>query len=99
MPSSEFSSLPAGMINGKFQFQMAQFLGGTSLVSGAFHDALFISRILPSAMIFVPCRGGVSHNEAESVSDDHVILGARTLLEVAIDLANRTSLLSDCHLL
>src|SRR6478752_4411745 len=35
------------------------------IVSGASHDASYVSRVAPSAMIFVPCRGGVSHNEAE----------------------------------
>lgn len=57
------------------------------MVSGAFHDALFVSRIAPSAMIFVPCRNGISHNEAEFVSDAHVVSGARVLLGVAGSLA------------
>ena len=35
------------------------------IVSGAGHDAAYISRVAPSAMVFVPCRGGISHNEAE----------------------------------
>lgn len=39
------------------------------MVSGAFHDALFVSRVAPAAMIFVPCRDGISHNEAEFVTD------------------------------
>ncbi|NTI76591.1 Zn-dependent hydrolase [Rhizobium rhizogenes] len=50
------------------------------LISGAFHDALFISRIAPTAMIFVPCRDGVSHNEREFVEPEFSILGAETLL-------------------
>ncbi len=57
------------------------------IVSGAFHDALFVNRIAPSAMIFVPCRNGVSHNEAEFVSDQHIIAGARTMLAVALRLS------------
>lgn len=57
------------------------------MVSGAFHDALFVSRVAPSAMIFVPCRNGISHNEAEFVSDEHILIGARTLLGVAQRLA------------
>ncbi|OLP53003.1 Zn-dependent hydrolase [Rhizobium rhizosphaerae] len=59
------------------------------MTSGAFHDALFVNRVAPSAMIFVPCRDGVSHNEAEFVADDHILHGAETLLELALDLANR----------
>ncbi|MCQ4630346.1 Zn-dependent hydrolase [Shinella sp. CPCC 100929] len=58
------------------------------MVSGAFHDALFVNRVAPSAMIFVPCRNGVSHNEAEFVSDEHIVTGARVLLGVALQLAS-----------
>ncbi len=58
------------------------------MVSGAFHDALFINRIAPAAMIFVPCRNGISHNEAEFVSDAHMISGAQVLLGVVERLAN-----------
>lgn len=58
-------------------------IGSRTIVSGAFHDALFISRAAPSAMIFVPCRNGISHNEAEFVSDEHIVTGARVLLDAA----------------
>jgi N-carbamoyl-L-amino-acid hydrolase len=58
------------------------------MVSGAFHDALFVSRVAPSAMIFVPCRNGISHNEAEFVSDEHIVTGACVLLGVALRLAS-----------
>ena len=57
------------------------------MVSGAFHDALFVNRIAPAAMIFVPCRNGISHNEAEFVFDEHILAGARTLLGVALRLS------------
>jgi N-carbamoyl-L-amino-acid hydrolase len=57
------------------------------MISGAFHDALFVSRVAPTAMIFVPCKDGISHNEAEFVADEHVVLGARTLLALARILA------------
>ncbi|MBB3354630.1 N-carbamoyl-L-amino-acid hydrolase [Rhizobium sp. BK049] len=57
-------------------------LKSRQMVSGAFHDALFINRVAPTAMIFVPCRHGISHNEAEFVTDAHMISGARVLLNV-----------------
>lgn len=57
------------------------------MVSGAFHDALFVNRIAPSAMIFVPCRDGLSHNEAEYTAPGHVVSGARLLLQSTIELA------------
>ena len=56
------------------------------LVSGAFHDALFISKVVPTAMIFVRCRDGVSHNEAEFVASEHIEIGAKVLLETALSL-------------
>ena len=57
------------------------------MVSGAFHDALFVSRVAPAAMIFVPCRNGVSHNEAEFVTDAHMVSGASVLLAAVVALA------------
>ncbi|WP_237155472.1 Zn-dependent hydrolase [Oryzibacter oryziterrae] len=63
------------------------------LTSGAFHDALFIARLAPAAMIFVPCRNGVSHSEAEYVEPEHVIAGAQTLLEATL-LATGTSVIA-----
>ncbi|CAN7469825.1 Zn-dependent hydrolase [Mesorhizobium amorphae] len=54
------------------------------MVSGAFHDALFIARVAPAAMIFVPCRDGLSHNEAEHVEPADAIIGARVLLQATI---------------
>ncbi|OHV21039.1 Zn-dependent hydrolase [Rhizobium sp. RMa-01] len=62
-------------------------LKSRQMVSGAFHDALFVSRIAPTAMIFVPCRDGISHNEAEFVTDTHMISGAQVLLKVVESLA------------
>lgn len=57
------------------------------IVSGAFHDALHVARVAPAAMIFVPCRNGISHNEAEFVTDAHVAAGAATLLAAVLRLA------------
>lgn len=57
------------------------------LVSGAFHDALFVARVAPAAMIFVPCRDGLSHNEAEFVASEHMEIGCRTLASATCELA------------
>lgn len=54
------------------------------MISGAFHDALFIARVAPAGMIFVPCRDGLSHNEAEYVEPAAAITGAQVLLQAAI---------------
>lgn len=55
------------------------------MLSGAFHDALFMARVAPAAMIFVPCRDGLSHNEAEFVEPRHSIIGAQMLLDSTME--------------
>ncbi len=57
------------------------------LLSGATHDAKFMAGLCPTAMIFIPCRGGVSHNEAEAVEPEHLAAGAAVLAEVLRELA------------
>lgn len=52
------------------------------MTSGAGHDAQMIARIAPAAMIFVPSRGGISHNPREHTDDDQLIQGAQVLLDV-----------------
>jgi N-carbamoyl-L-amino-acid hydrolase len=55
------------------------------MVSGAGHDAAYIARVAPTTMIFVPCEGGLSHNEAESTSFDECAAGAQVLLNAVIE--------------
>jgi beta-ureidopropionase / N-carbamoyl-L-amino-acid hydrolase len=55
------------------------------IISGAGHDAAYISRVAPAAMIFVPCRGGISHNEAEFCSKEQCAKGAQVLLQAVLD--------------
>ncbi len=59
------------------------------IVSGAGHDAAYVSRVAPSAMIFVPCRGGISHNEAEFSSKEQCAKGAQVLLQAVLDYDRR----------
>jgi ureidoglycolate amidohydrolase len=51
------------------------------MVSRAYHDSLFISRIAPSAMIFIPCRNGYSHRPDEYSSPEQIATGALVLAE------------------
>lgn len=53
------------------------------MTSGAGHDAQMIARVAPAAMIFVPSKGGISHNPAEFTSDADLVAGANVLLDVA----------------
>jgi N-carbamoyl-L-amino-acid hydrolase len=55
------------------------------MVSGAGHDAAYVARVAPTAMIFVPCRGGISHNEAEFSSEEQCAAGAQVLLQAVLD--------------
>jgi len=55
------------------------------IVSGAGHDAAYVSRVAPTAMIFVPCRDGISHNEAEFTSKEQCAAGAQVLLQAVLD--------------
>jgi N-carbamoyl-L-amino-acid hydrolase len=57
------------------------------MMSGAYHDALFVAAVAPSAMIFIPCRDGLSHNEAEFAEPSDIAAGAEVLYEAVRDLA------------
>lgn len=50
------------------------------IVSGPGHDAAYMARVAPTAMIFVPCRDGLSHNESESITKAEAEAGANVLL-------------------
>ena len=58
------------------------------IASGAGHDARYLHYFCPSGMIFIPCKDGISHNEAKSVLPDHVTAGARVLAEAVFVLAD-----------
>lgn len=63
--------------------------GPLRLTSGAFHDAMYLAEHCPSAMIFVPSKGGISHNAAEATDPDELFLGAQALAYTVVELANR----------
>ena len=50
------------------------------IVSGAGHDACQVNQVAPTGMIFIPCEGGLSHDEAENTTPEHVSAGADVLL-------------------
>jgi N-carbamoyl-L-amino-acid hydrolase len=59
------------------------------LTSGAFHDAMYLADLCPTAMIFVPSRNGLSHNAAEYTDPYQLYLGAQALAYAVTELANR----------
>ncbi len=62
--------------------------GAMRLASGAFHDAQFAAGVCPSGMIFVPCRGGISHNPAEYAAPAQLAAGTQVLARTLIALAS-----------
>ncbi|MDJ1160163.1 allantoate amidohydrolase [Chelatococcus sp. SYSU_G07232] len=59
------------------------------LYSGAGHDAMAMAGLCPAAMLFVRCKGGISHNPAESITADDADAAVRVLLQAVRDLAAR----------
>ena len=64
-------------------------LASRRMTAGAGHDAQMIARIAPSAMIFVPSIGGISHNPREHTPDADLVAGTNILLDVTATLAAR----------
>jgi len=58
------------------------------IVSGATHDSRYVSTKMPTAMIFVPCEKGISHNEAENVQEQDLVSGAQILCDTLLGLAD-----------
>ncbi|WP_299884780.1 Zn-dependent hydrolase [uncultured Ruegeria sp.] len=59
----------------------------TDIISGAGHDACWINRVAPTAMVMCPCVDGLSHNEAEEISKDWATAGADVLLHAVVETA------------
>ncbi|EKE45521.1 N-carbamoyl-L-amino acid amidohydrolase [Oceaniovalibus guishaninsula JLT2003] len=62
-------------------------LSHRNLVSGAGHDACWINRVAPAAMIMTPCKNGLSHNEAEEISESWATAGANVLFHAVVETA------------
>ena len=56
-------------------------------VSGAGHDAVYMARLAPAGMIFIPCKDGISHNEIESAEPEHITAGGNVLLHAMLERA------------
>jgi N-carbamoyl-L-amino-acid hydrolase len=66
-------------------------LPAREIVSGAGHDAVYVARRVPTAMIFTPCKDGLSHNEAESILPEEAEAGCQVLFEAVVARANRAA--------
>lgn len=63
-------------------------LSHRDIVSGAGHDACYIARVAPTAMVFVPCEGGISHNEIENATPEDIAAGCQVLFEAVLSRAS-----------
>jgi N-carbamoyl-L-amino-acid hydrolase len=61
---------------------------GRPIISGAGHDAVYLSRVAPTGMVFVPCKDGISHNEIEDAKKEDLAAGCDVLLRAMVDRAN-----------
>lgn len=78
-PSNEFDERLRGMIAAS---AAARTLAAMPILSAAGHDSRYMAGLAPSAMIFIPCRDGISHAESEWAEPVHVSAGANVLLDV-----------------
>ena len=83
-PPSEFApDLVASVREGSQAFGYSH----RDMVSGAAHDAVYMARIAPTAMVFVPCEGGISHNEIENARPEDLAAGCNVLLQAVLQRA------------
>ncbi|VVN65352.1 Zn-dependent hydrolase [Pseudomonas fluorescens] len=88
-PTADFPPLDFAAVCVDAVRQGAQQLGLShmDIVSGAGHDAIFVAELGPAGMIFVPCEGGISHNEIENAAPDDLAAGCAVLLRAMVNAA------------
>jgi N-carbamoyl-L-amino-acid hydrolase len=86
-PSSRFDVDCVGLVRAA---ATALDLAWREMPSGAGHDAIYVARVAPTAMIFVPCKDGISHNETEDARPEHLEAGANVLLHAVLARAGAT---------
>jgi len=78
--ASCIAAVRKGAEQGEYSYQ--------NIISGAGHDAVYMAQIAPTAMIFVPCENGISHNEIENASPADLAAGCNVLLHAMLEKAN-----------
>jgi N-carbamoyl-L-amino-acid hydrolase len=77
----------AGCVNAVASAAEALGYSRMEAVSGAGHDAVYMARLAPAGMVFVPCKDGISHNEIEDAKPEHLEAGCNVLLHAMLDRA------------
>ncbi len=83
-PPQPFTPALVSAVRGAAQDQGMTWM---NVISGAGHDAVYLARVCPAAMIFVPCLDGISHNEIEDAQPDHLEAGCNVLLQAMLQSA------------
>ena len=63
-------------------------ISANKMISGAYHDSLFVAEFAPMGMIFVPSRNGISHDPDEFTDSDDIVLGTEVLADTLLSLSN-----------
>jgi N-carbamoyl-L-amino-acid hydrolase len=84
-PPTPFDSRLIGRVR---EAATAQGYKHQDIVSGAGHDAVYMARVAPAAMVFVPCVGGISHNEIEDALPEDLTAGCNVLLNAVLESAD-----------
>jgi N-carbamoyl-L-amino-acid hydrolase len=84
-PPSEFA---ADLVDSVREGSRAFGYSHRDIVSGAAHDAVYMARVAPTAMVFVPCEGGISHNEIENARAEDLAAGCNVLLNAVLKKAH-----------
>lgn len=85
-PVTPFDPVLVGRVR---QAAQARTNASSDIVSGAGHDAVYMARVVPTAMVFIPCEGGISHNPAENIQPEHAALGCSVLFDAVLASAGR----------
>ncbi|MCY1280642.1 N-carbamoyl-L-amino-acid hydrolase [compost metagenome] len=85
-PTADFPALyfDRGCVDAVRDSANALGLAHMDIVSGAGHDAIFLAELGPAGMIFVPCEGGISHNEIENAAPEDLAAGCAVLLRAML---------------
>jgi len=91
-PSTPFDETLVGRVRAS---AAARGFSHQNIVSGAGHDAVYLARKVPTAMVFIPCEGGISHNEVENITPDHGAQGCAVLFDAVLDTARAACVQTD----
>lgn len=87
IPGGVATPMDSGMLERWRSILVEEGIEPRMLASGAGHDAVTVSSIAPVSMLFLRCKGGISHNPAESITESDVVIGIRVLAKMVDRLA------------